>query len=43
MVNSYGFGKTVSYSFDEAIDKVTQELQKECFWNTYGNRRCRYL
>jgi len=27
----YGFGKTVASSFDQAIDKVTQELQKEGF------------
>lgn len=31
MKNEYGFGKTVSYSFEEAIDKVTQALQKEGF------------
>lgn len=31
MDNKYGFGKTVSYSFDVALDKVTQELQKEGF------------
>lgn len=27
----YGFGKTVEASFDTAIEKVTQELQKEGF------------
>lgn len=27
----YGFGKKVSYSFDDAIKKVTEELQKEGF------------
>jgi uncharacterized protein (DUF302 family) len=27
----YGFGKTVSLSFDAAVEKVTQELQKEAF------------
>ncbi len=27
----YGFSKTVNYSFDEAISKVTEELQKEGF------------
>lgn len=27
----YGFGKTVSLSFDAAVEKVTQELQKEGF------------
>lgn len=27
----YGFGKTVASSFDDAIEKVTQELQKEGF------------
>jgi hypothetical protein len=27
----YGFGKTVSLSFDEAVGKVTRELQKEGF------------
>lgn len=31
MKNKYGFGKMVSYSFDSAIEKVTQELQKEGF------------
>jgi uncharacterized protein (DUF302 family) len=27
----YGFSKKVNYNFEEAIDKVTQELQKEGF------------
>lgn len=27
----YGFGKSVNYSFDEAIEKVTEELKKEGF------------
>lgn len=27
----YGFGKTVGLSFDAAVEKVTQELQKEGF------------
>ena len=27
----YGFGKTVGFSFNAAIEKVTQELQKEGF------------
>lgn len=27
----YGFSKTVSYSFEEAIDKVTEELKNEGF------------
>lgn len=27
----YGFGKTIASSFDEAIEKVTQELQREGF------------
>ena len=27
----YGFGKTVDLSFDAAVEKVTQELQKEGF------------
>ncbi|MBN9288649.1 MAG: ABC transporter ATP-binding protein [Gammaproteobacteria bacterium 39-13] len=31
MNNQYGFGKTVSYSFDAALEKVTQALQKEGF------------
>lgn len=31
MINKYGFGKTVSYSFEEALEKVTQALQKEGF------------
>jgi uncharacterized protein (DUF302 family) len=31
MKSRYGFGKTVSTSFDAALEKVTQELQKEGF------------
>lgn len=31
MKNKYGFGKTVAYSFGAALEKVTQELQKEGF------------
>lgn len=31
MENQYGFGKSVTLSFDEAIAKVTAELQKEGF------------
>ena len=31
MENRYGFGRSVSYGFDEALVKVTQELQKEGF------------
>jgi len=31
MENQYGFGKPVTLSFDEAIAKVTAELQKEGF------------
>ncbi len=31
MNTKYGFGKTVASSFDVAIEKVTQELQKEGF------------
>ncbi|MDT3695395.1 MAG: DUF302 domain-containing protein [Ignavibacterium sp.] len=27
----YGFSKTTDYSFDQAIDKVTEELKKEGF------------
>lgn len=27
----YGFSKTVSYSFEQAIEKVTEELKKEGF------------
>jgi uncharacterized protein (DUF302 family) len=27
----YGFGKSVSYGFEEAIEKVTEELKKEGF------------
>ncbi len=27
----YGFGKTIASSFDEVIEKVTQELQREGF------------
>ncbi len=28
---SYGFGKTVNLAFDQALERVTQELQKEGF------------
>lgn len=31
MKNKYGFGKIVSYSFEDALEKVTQELAKEGF------------
>lgn len=31
MTTRYGFGKAVEASFDAAIEKVTQELQKEGF------------
>ena len=31
MENRYGFGKTIALTFDEAIVKVTAELQKEGF------------
>ena len=31
MENRYGFGRTVALSFDEALAKVTVELQKEGF------------
>ena len=31
MQNRYGFGKVVSLRFDEAIERVTAELQKEGF------------
>ena len=31
MNNKYGFGKKILYSFDDAIKKVTEELQKEGF------------
>ena len=31
MENQYGFGKSVALSFDEAIARVTAELQKEGF------------
>lgn len=31
MKTKYGFGKTVAFSFDAAVEKVTQELQKEGF------------
>lgn len=31
MENSYGFGKSVAVGFDEAIARVTAELQKEGF------------
>ncbi len=31
MRNHYGFGRTVTLSFDDAIAKVTAELAKEGF------------
>lgn len=31
MASAYGFGKTVNLDFGAAIDRVTQELQKEGF------------
>lgn len=31
MTTNYGFGKTVSYAFDEAIQRVTAALQTEGF------------
>ncbi|HAT8564435.1 TPA: DUF302 domain-containing protein [Legionella pneumophila] len=31
METAYGFGKTVKYSFEHAVDRVTEELQKEGF------------
>jgi uncharacterized protein (DUF302 family) len=31
MDTRYGFGKTVGLAFDEAIERVTQELQKQGF------------
>ena len=31
MDTNFGFGKPVDYDFDAAIDKVTEELQKEGF------------
>lgn len=31
MKTAYGFGKTVKYSFEHAVDRVTEELQKEGF------------
>ena len=31
MKNAYGFGKTVSLGFDDAVQKVTAELSKEGF------------
>ena len=31
MQNRYGFGKSVALSFDQALAKVTEELQKEGF------------
>lgn len=31
MKSNYGFGKTVNYSFEDAITKVTQALQNEGF------------
>ena len=31
MKSKYGFGKTVSYSFDDALEKVKKELEKEGF------------
>lgn len=31
MINKYGFGKIVSYSFEDTLEKVRQELGKEGF------------
>jgi len=31
MRTSFGFGKSVNYSFDDAIERVTEELAKEGF------------
>ena len=31
MTGKYGFGKMVNLTFDAALDRVTQELQKEGF------------
>ena len=31
MKTAYGFGKTVKYLFEHAVDRVTEELQKEGF------------
>ena len=31
MNSKYGFGKSVNTSFDQAVERVTQELQKEGF------------
>jgi uncharacterized protein (DUF302 family) len=31
MISKYGFGKQVNTSFDQAVERVTQELQKEGF------------
>lgn len=31
MENRYGFGRTVALAFDQAVEKVTAELQKEGF------------
>jgi uncharacterized protein (DUF302 family) len=31
MQNAYGFGKTVALSYEQALEKVTAELQKEGF------------
>ena len=31
MTGKYGFGKTVNLTFEAAVDRVTQELQKEGF------------
>jgi len=31
MKNKYGFGKIVPYSFDDALEKVKKELEKEGF------------
>ena len=30
-MSTYGFGKTTSYTFAEAVDRVTEELKKEGF------------
>ena len=36
---NYGYNKKVSFSFDQAVEKVKEELQKEGFAGDVPNQR----